>query len=102
MARPPKLSKEQKRELKKALGIRNRIDGKFGEGKRKYDLDFVKTRDPKTSESWIASVFFVMNLAHWLGVNFFVFIIQAALRELNSYFPYFNDPVKKQIVLKLA
>ena len=32
LGRPPKLSKEEKRELKKGLSIRNRIEGKFGEG----------------------------------------------------------------------
>ena len=71
LGRPRKLSKQEKRELRKGLSIRNRIEGKFGEGKRKYDLDLVKTKTPKTSESWIACVFFVMNLAHWQRVDFF-------------------------------
>ena len=99
LGRPRKLSKEQKREMKRGVGIRNRIEGKFGEGKRKYDLDLVKARDLRTSESWIASVFFVMNLAHWLRFHFFVSIIQAVLRELHSHFPWFDDPVNKQIAL---
>ena len=102
LGRPPKLSKEQKRELKKELGIRNRIEGKFGEGKRKYDLDLVKARTPSTSESWIASVFFVMNLAHWLRVSFFVPFIQTVLKRLNSAIRYFEDHSDKKIAYSLT
>lgn len=91
LGRPPKLSAQQKRELKKELAVRNRIEGKFGEGKRKYDLDLVKAKTPKTSESWIACVFFVMNLAHWLRVDFFVSTFLSAVKWTTSLIQYFKE-----------
>ena len=72
LGRPPKLTRQQKRRLQNEAGYRSLIEGKFGEGKRKYDLGLVKTKTMDTSESWIAAVFFVMNLAHWLRLDFFV------------------------------
>jgi len=73
LGRPPKLSKEEKRLIRMEARLRSRIEGKFGEGKRKYALDLVKAKTRYTSESWIAAVFFVMNLAHWMRLDFFVF-----------------------------
>ena len=78
LGRPRQMTPEEKRAFKKAMGIRSRIEGKFGEGKRKYDLGLVKTKTQLTSESWIASVFFVMNLAHWLRADFFAPVFAAA------------------------
>lgn len=76
LGRPPKLTDEEARlarKIYKAQGrLRNQIEGKFGEGKRKYDLDLVKTKTMHTSESWIAAVFFVMNLARWLRMDSFL------------------------------
>jgi IS5 family transposase len=91
LGRPPKLSKEEKRELKKGLAIRNRIEGKFGEGKRKYDLNLVKAKTSKTSESWIACVFFVMNLAHWLRVDFFVSTFWTVCKNPMTLIHYFKE-----------
>lgn len=38
------------------------IEGKFGQGKNGYDLNLIKAKTRQTSEAWIASIFFVMNL----------------------------------------
>ena len=80
LGRPPKLTDEEAklaRIRQKAHGrLRNQIEGKFGEGKRKYDLDCVKTKTMRTSESWIAAIFFVMNLAQWLRMSSFLSIIK--------------------------
>jgi IS5 family transposase len=73
LGRPPKLSRKEKRMLQSEARLRGLIEGKFGEGKRKYDLDLVKAKTMYTSESWIAAIFFVMNLAHWWRLDFFVF-----------------------------
>jgi len=76
LGRPPKLTDEEAKVSRikhKAQGrLRNQIEGKFGEGKRKYDLDCVKAKTMRTSESWIAAVFFVMNLARWLRMSSFL------------------------------
>lgn len=64
LGRPPKenLSPYQKRKQKIERGIRNQVEGKFGQGKNAYDLNRVRTRTARTSESWIACIMFMMNL----------------------------------------
>ena len=80
LGRPPVATEENAAELKKRRkrfrkeqGNRNGIEGKFGEGKRKYNLERIKAKTAVTSESWIATIFLVMNLARWLRDYFFVF-----------------------------
>ena len=51
-----------KRKLKGEQGRRNEVEGKFGQGKNGYNLSRIRARSAKTSESWIAAIFFVMNL----------------------------------------
>ena len=64
LGRPTKeiLSPYQKLKQKIELGIRNQIEGKFGQGKNAYELNKVRTRTAKTSESWIACIIFIMNV----------------------------------------
>lgn len=52
----------QRRKFKKEQGKRNEVEGKFGQGKNGYNLSKVRARAARTSESWIAAIFFVMNL----------------------------------------
>lgn len=49
---------------------RNAVEGKFGEGKRKYGLDKIFARLKETAECVIAMQFLVMNLEHKLRVLF--------------------------------
>lgn len=49
-------------------GERNPIEGKFGQAKTAYGLDRIKARLQDTSESWIASIFLVLNLVKLAGV----------------------------------
>ena len=86
LGRPPKLSQEKKKALRTEARLRNRIEGKFGEGKRKYDLDLVKAKTMATSESWIAAVFFVMNIAHWVRVCFFASIFRRFIYHISGVF----------------
>jgi hypothetical protein len=77
LGRPKALTTELKKELKthkKYSRQRSRVEGKFGEGKRKYDLGLVKAKRSDTSESWIGAVFFVMNIAYYLRVIFLSFL----------------------------
>jgi transposase, IS5 family len=43
-------------------GMRNDVEGKFGQGKNGYNLSKIRARVARTSESRIAAIFFVMNL----------------------------------------
>ena len=54
----------KKRKRKKEATQRNQIEGKFGQGKNGYNLNQIRARLQKTSESWIAAIFFIMNLIH--------------------------------------
>ncbi len=71
LGRPPKKSTEtpgQKYRKKKKIAQRNHIEGKFGQGKRGYGLNNIMARLSETSESWVNTIFFVMNLTKLLQV----------------------------------
>ena len=53
---------------KEIVNQRNHIEGKFGTGKRSYGLDCIRARRADTSESWIAMIFFMMNVSLLLKV----------------------------------
>lgn len=54
-----KLKKEEQR-------LRSQIEGKFGQGKNGYNLAKIRAKLISTSESWLASIYFVMNLIKFL------------------------------------
>jgi hypothetical protein len=54
-------------------------EGKFGPGKNSYRLDKIKAKTTKTSEAWIRSIFFVMNLVFFKKVF-------SVLERLTAYF----------------
>lgn len=65
---------------------RNAIEGKFGEGKRKYGLGLIQARLQQTSETVIALQFLVMNLEKILRdtfLPFLRFLIRRLLLLLN-------------------
>jgi hypothetical protein len=61
--RPEHVSPEKKKQDLESEGIRNSIEGKFGQGKRRFSLGRVMTKLPDTSETAIALTFLVMNLS---------------------------------------
>lgn len=60
--------KAQKKLAQKDNRIRNAVEGKFGEGKRRYGLARIMAKLPETSESVIMLQFLVINLEHRLRV----------------------------------
>jgi len=58
LGRPPKNGKKEKDNS----GLRNPIEGKFGEGKRRYGLGRIMAHLALTSESTIGIIILVMNL----------------------------------------
>jgi len=99
LGRPPKLTPAQKRAINKELAQRNRIEGKFGEGKRKYQLDCVKAKTRATSESWVASVLFVMNLSAWLRADIILSFFRSAKQALKALFGVVNELHTAQIAV---
>lgn len=88
LGRPPKtISKEVKKQARLDEAVRNCIEGKFGEGKRKFSLNRVMTKLANTSETAIAISFLVMNLSALLR-QFFVFFVYAL--NLNISYPIFR------------
>jgi len=67
----------------KTICLTNQVEGKFGQGKNGYNLNKVRARVAKTSECWIAAIFFVMNL-----IKFSKDLLSAFLKKvLSSFFP---------------
>lgn len=69
LGRPIKETTDNKEELTKLKKQRQAeyrqripIEGKFGQGKNGYGLDYIRAKTARTSEAWINSIFLVMNL----------------------------------------
>ena len=73
--KPGRPSKDGDREEKKQVyqdsRERNAVEGKFGEGKRRYGLNLIMAKLKETGETMIALQFLVMNLEKRLRVLFF-------------------------------
>jgi transposase, IS5 family len=101
LGRKPKedLNRYQKDKLKKERGERNHIEGKFGQGKSKYNLNKIMAKLASTSESWIATIFFVMNIIKLAKEHLFVFFYQ--LFFIFSFRVNFRNQNQNIIILKL-
>jgi hypothetical protein len=68
LGRPPaNVSKEKKKQALEDERIRNSIEGKFGQAKRRFSLGRVMAKLSHTSETAIAMTFLVMNLSIYLS-----------------------------------
>lgn len=70
LGRPTRTSKKEKRSLQKEMAQRNPIEGKFGQGKNAYGLAKIRARLKETSESWVLSIYFIMNLLKLAEASF--------------------------------
>jgi hypothetical protein len=77
LGRPRKVTEENEAELKKAKAQRREeyrqripIEGKFGQGKNGYRLNYIRAKRADTSYAWINSIFLVMNLMVLLKIFF--------------------------------
>lgn len=77
LGRPKKETVENKQELKRLKAQRREdyrqripIEGKFGQGKNGYRLNYIRAKRADTSLAWINSIFLVMNLLVLLRVFF--------------------------------
>jgi hypothetical protein len=97
----------RKRKFKQEQGIRNQVEGKFGQGKNGYNLSRVRARAARTSESlpgwqtgWIAAIFFVMNLVRFSKEFLFSFF-QMVLGSLFSIPNIFVHRRNENIAFKI-
>ncbi len=77
LGRPKKETEENREELKRLKAQRRKeyrqripIEGKFGQGKNGYRLNYIRARRADTSVAWINSIFLVMNLLILLRIFF--------------------------------
>ena len=74
LGRPPtNISKSTKKQAQSDERIRNSIEGKFGEAKRRFSLGKVMAKLSNTSGTAIAITFLVMNLSSLLRQAFWLF-----------------------------
>lgn len=69
LGRPQQITDENREQLKQAKEQRRQeylqripIEGKFGQGKNGYRLNYIRAKRANTSFAWINSIFLVMNL----------------------------------------
>jgi hypothetical protein len=75
LGRPPAhVCPEKKKQALKDEKIRNSIEGKFGQGKRRFSLSRVMAKLTNTSQTVIAIAFLVMNISTALRRFFCVFL----------------------------
>jgi len=96
LGRPKKVTDENRLELKRLKAQRREdyrqripIEGKFGQGKSGYRLNYIRTRRADTSAAWINSIFLVMDLLILLRI-FFVRSKRALAAVLLLKFPAWN------------
>jgi hypothetical protein len=75
--RPKKVTEANREELKQLKAQRREeylqripIEGKFGQGKNGYRLNYIRAKRADTSYAWINSIFLVMNLLILLRIFF--------------------------------
>jgi len=75
LGRPKKITEENQAELKRLAAQRRQeyleripIEGKFGQGKGGYRLNYIRAKRADTSFAWINTIFLVMNLLVLLAV----------------------------------
>jgi len=89
-------SRYQKRKERREAAERNQVEGKFGQGKRGYNMNNIRAKLPTTSNSWIGAIIFVMNLIRHMRdipLSLFVSFVSKVmkLKNINIY------PVKAQM-----
>src|SRR5699024_2803431 len=90
LGRPSKdeqLNAAHKRVEQQDASERNAIEGKFGEGKRRYGLGLISACLQNTSETAISLSLLMMNIGKILRDSFFdfLFLFQLLLSRKNSY-----------------
>ena len=96
LGRPPAQSEKQKEVKLQARQDeldRIPIEGKFGQGKRRFSLSKIMCKLAKTSETAIAVAFLVMNLEKWLSAILF-YLISLLEYCIKSSFGAHRDPNK--------
>lgn len=80
----PTQTYHQRRKIRKEAAERNHIEGKFGQGKNGYNLNKIRARLRDTSESWVACIFFIMNLINYQAKDFLCLFFRWTTQGMNT------------------
>lgn len=79
---------EEKKKRKKEYRERIPIEGKFGQGKNGYRLNYIRAKTKATSESWVSCIFFVMNIIKLVKLEadfIFAIFLNAIFQTIFSF-----------------
>jgi hypothetical protein len=85
----PQIQKEERKIMIQDARVRNAVEGKIGEGKRKYGLGLIRGKLKETSETMIAFAMIAMNLARWLRglfLSFFRWLFWGEIGAISRVF----------------
>lgn len=105
LGRPPKdkqLRKQQKQIQKQDEAVRNTVEGKFGVGKRRYQLDRILTKVKCSSETIIALIFMVMNVDRAIALREFFALFIKQLQAVAWYLKLYGQGDYRHSDLKLC
>lgn len=77
----PEVARQDKTLIRQDERDRIPVEGKFGNGKRRYGLDRIMAKRVSTSESTIGTIILVMNLERILRYFLFISFLREALRN---------------------
>ena len=108
LGRPKKQEKTsaQKYRDRKMEAQRNHVEGKFGQAKRGYNLNNIMARTKETSESWINTIIFVMNLQKLLKIaekyGYFLYSIFKSIFKILNFISDKNINAVNKIYINIA
>ena len=103
LGRPKKVTQANREELKQLKAQQREeylqripIEGKFGQGKNGYDLNYIQAKRADTSVAWINSIFLVMNLLILLRIFYLLWkrvikmarIARLSIEKALAYYRY--------------
>lgn len=93
LGRPKTVTEENREEIQRLKALRREeylqripIEGKFGQGKNGYRLNYIRAKRADTSAAWINSIFLVMNLLVLLRA-FFALCLRGASSAISNLTP---------------
>ena len=104
LGRPPKdekKNKEQAKQFRQDEAIRVAVEGKFGQGKRRFGLGRIMAKLSETSESVIALIFLIMNLEKRLANAFlscFVFIYALFKNAVSTFYHFPHRVLENRLI----
>ena len=105
LGRPTKdlhLRKQQKQIQKMDEAVRNTVEGKFGVGKRRYEMDRIVTKLKSSSELVIALLFMVMNVDRAIAFREFFIVLKRQLQAIYCYCLQSHSNTDLEYNLKMA